>query len=224
MLAAAHWLAGQLAFAGGRVEHTAGHPVVRGEWLGAPGAPTYWSTATTTCSRRVTSAEWRTPPFELAADGDVVRGRGASDDKGPVYIVLKTAQAFVAQEGRPAAQREVPVRGRGGNRQPAPAALMSPPRRANWPPTWSSPPTARCGGPASRRCRWRPRGWSRWTSSSTAPAPTCIPAGTAARSRNPLHALSQILASLHDGRWDGSPWQASTTDVPPLADEAPSRS
>jgi acetylornithine deacetylase/succinyl-diaminopimelate desuccinylase-like protein len=28
-----------------------------------------------------------------------MRGRGATDDKGPVYIVLKTAQAFAAQEG-----------------------------------------------------------------------------------------------------------------------------
>jgi acetylornithine deacetylase/succinyl-diaminopimelate desuccinylase-like protein len=35
----------------------------------------------------------------LTVDGDVVRGRGATDDKGPVYIVLKTAQAFLAQEG-----------------------------------------------------------------------------------------------------------------------------
>ena len=33
MRAAAHWLAGQLAFAGGRVVETDGHPVVRGEWL-----------------------------------------------------------------------------------------------------------------------------------------------------------------------------------------------
>ena len=45
-------------------------------------------------------AEWLTPPFELTTDGDVVRGRGASDDKGPVYVVLKTVQAFLAQEGR----------------------------------------------------------------------------------------------------------------------------
>ena len=35
-------------------------------------------------------------------DGDVARGRGATDDKGPVYLVLKTAHAFLAQEGRPA--------------------------------------------------------------------------------------------------------------------------
>ena len=32
-------------------------------------------------------------------DGDTARGRGVTDDKGPVYIVLKTAQAFLAQEG-----------------------------------------------------------------------------------------------------------------------------
>jgi len=40
MRSAARWLAGLLAFAGGRVAETAGHPVVRGEWLGADGAPT----------------------------------------------------------------------------------------------------------------------------------------------------------------------------------------
>jgi acetylornithine deacetylase/succinyl-diaminopimelate desuccinylase-like protein len=28
-----------------------------------------------------------------------MRGRGATDDKDPVYIVLKTAQAFAEQEG-----------------------------------------------------------------------------------------------------------------------------
>ncbi len=45
-------------------------------------------------------AEWISPPFELTTDGDIVRGRGASDDKGPVYLVVKTVQAFLAQEGR----------------------------------------------------------------------------------------------------------------------------
>jgi hypothetical protein len=39
MTAAAQWLAGQLSFAGGRVEPTQGHPVVRADWLGAPAAP-----------------------------------------------------------------------------------------------------------------------------------------------------------------------------------------
>jgi acetylornithine deacetylase/succinyl-diaminopimelate desuccinylase-like protein len=100
MHAAAQWLAGQLAFAGGRVAQADGHPVVLGEWLEAAGAPTVLVYGHYDVQPTGSEAEWVTPPFELTVDGDVVRGRGASDDKGPVYIVLKTAQAFMAQEGR----------------------------------------------------------------------------------------------------------------------------
>jgi acetylornithine deacetylase/succinyl-diaminopimelate desuccinylase-like protein len=99
MRAAAQWLAGQLAFAGGRVVETDGHPVVRGEWLGADGAPTILVYGHYDVQPTGAETEWLTPPFELRVDGDVIRGRGTSDDKGPVYIVLKTAQAFMAQEG-----------------------------------------------------------------------------------------------------------------------------
>jgi acetylornithine deacetylase/succinyl-diaminopimelate desuccinylase-like protein len=99
MLAAARWLAGQLTFANGRVAETDGHPVVRGEWLGAAGAPTILVYGHYDVQPTGDLAEWETPPFELHADGDIVRGRGATDDKGPVYLVLKTAQAFMDQEG-----------------------------------------------------------------------------------------------------------------------------
>jgi acetylornithine deacetylase/succinyl-diaminopimelate desuccinylase-like protein len=99
MHAAARWIAGQLGFAGGRVEETGGHPVVRGEWLGAGGAPTILVYGHYDVQPTGDLAEWDTPPFELTVDGEVMRGRGASDDKGPVYLVLKTAQAFMAQEG-----------------------------------------------------------------------------------------------------------------------------
>jgi acetylornithine deacetylase/succinyl-diaminopimelate desuccinylase-like protein len=98
MRAAAQWVAGQLRFAGGRVEETSGHPVVRGEWLGADGAPTILVYGHYDVQPTGDLAEWDTPPFELTIDGDVMRGRGSSDDKGPVYLVLKTAQAFMAQE------------------------------------------------------------------------------------------------------------------------------
>jgi acetylornithine deacetylase/succinyl-diaminopimelate desuccinylase-like protein len=99
MRAAAHWLARQLAFAHGRVTETDGHPVVRGEWLGAPGAPTILVYGHYDVQPTGDEAEWVTPPFELKVDGDTARGRGVTDDKGPVFIVLKTAQAFLAQEG-----------------------------------------------------------------------------------------------------------------------------
>src|SRR6202050_2873451 len=99
MLAAAHWLAGQLDFAGGRVEPTDGHPVVRAEWLGAEGAPTVLVYGHYDVQPTGDLAEWITPPFELTIDGDVMRGRGATDDKGPIYVVLKTARAFLEKEG-----------------------------------------------------------------------------------------------------------------------------
>jgi acetylornithine deacetylase/succinyl-diaminopimelate desuccinylase-like protein len=100
MAEAASWLAEQLAFAGGRVVPFEGHPVVTGAWLGAPGAPTVLVYGHYDVQPTGSLSEWISPPFVLTRDGDVVRGRGASDDKGPVYIVLKTAQAFMAQEGR----------------------------------------------------------------------------------------------------------------------------
>ena len=126
MRAAAHWLAGQLAFAGGRVVEPDGHPVVRGEWLHAAGAPTVLVYGHYDVQPTGAAAEWRTPPFELTVDGDVARGRGVTDDKGPVYIVAEDGPGVPGPGGRPAAQRQVPVRGRGGDRQPAPARV--PPR------------------------------------------------------------------------------------------------
>ena len=100
MLTAAHWVADQLDFAGGRVVPTGGHPAVIGEWLGAPGAPTVLVYGHLDVQPIGDLDEWRTPPFDLTVDGDIMLGRGATDDKGPVYIVLKTARAFIEQEGR----------------------------------------------------------------------------------------------------------------------------
>jgi len=99
MTEAANWLVRQLDFAGAYVDATKGHPVVRGEWLGDPSAPTILVYGHYDVQPTGDLAEWITPPFELTVDGDVMRGRGCTDDKGPVFIVLKVAQAFMNQEG-----------------------------------------------------------------------------------------------------------------------------
>jgi len=98
MLAAAQWLATQLSFANGRIVPTMGHPVVRADWLNAPGAPTIVVYGHYDVQPTGDLAEWKTPPFKLIRDGEVLRARGVCDDKGPVFIVLKVAQAFIAQE------------------------------------------------------------------------------------------------------------------------------
>ena len=83
MRAAADGLAGQLGFAalpggGGRRL-----PVVRGEWLGAEGAPTIFVYGHYDVQPAGDLAEWITPPFELTVDGDIARGRGATDERAP---------------------------------------------------------------------------------------------------------------------------------------------
>jgi acetylornithine deacetylase/succinyl-diaminopimelate desuccinylase-like protein len=99
MRAAAQWLAGQIAFAGGRLLETEGNPVVAGEWLGAPGAPTVLVYGHYDVQPTGPIEEWRTPPFELTVAGGKAFGRGATDDKGPILVVLKTAQAYLEQFG-----------------------------------------------------------------------------------------------------------------------------
>jgi len=97
---AANWLVRQLGFANAYVDTTGGHPLVRGEWIADSSAPTILVYGHYDVQPTGDLDEWITPPFELRVDGDVMRGRGCTDDKGPVYIVLKVAQAFMEQEGR----------------------------------------------------------------------------------------------------------------------------
>jgi acetylornithine deacetylase/succinyl-diaminopimelate desuccinylase-like protein len=97
--AAAEWLAGQLAFANARLLETDGNPVVAGEWLGAPGAPTVLVYGHYDVQPTGSLDEWRTPPFQLTVTDGKAYGRGATDDKGPILVVLKTAQAYMEQSG-----------------------------------------------------------------------------------------------------------------------------
>jgi acetylornithine deacetylase/succinyl-diaminopimelate desuccinylase-like protein len=100
MLAAARWLVAKLDFADARIVETGGHPAVVGEWLGVPGAPTVLVYGHYDVQPTGSLEEWITPPFELAVEDGRLRGRGVTDDKGPVYIVLEVVRQFMAQEGR----------------------------------------------------------------------------------------------------------------------------
>ncbi len=100
MRAAAEWLATRLHSIGGRVEDTAGHPVVRGEWLGVPGAPTVLVYGHYDVQPTGSPSEWTAPPFDLTVDADVLRGRGVSDDKGPVYLVTALIRGLMQRDGR----------------------------------------------------------------------------------------------------------------------------
>lgn len=103
--AAAHWLARHLATIGlhrARVlpgEH-GGAPSVYGEWLLAPGKPTLLLYGHYDVQLAEPLAQWRTPPFEATISGDYLYARGASDDKGQLFIQLKAIESLLTATGR----------------------------------------------------------------------------------------------------------------------------
>ena len=44
--------------------------------------------------------EWRHPPFEPTEEGDLLVGRGATDDKGQSYTHVKAVEAMLAERGK----------------------------------------------------------------------------------------------------------------------------
>ena len=96
-------------------------------------------------------AEWATPPFELTVDGPVLRGRGVSDDKGPVYLVLKTAQALLDAEGRLPLNVKFLIEGEEEIGSPHLPGYVSA-HAAELAADLVISADGRCGGPASPRC------------------------------------------------------------------------
>ena len=100
---AAEWLAERMREAGLEtvdVVPTEGHPVVIGEWRGAPGAPTLLVYGHYDVQPPEPLDEWVTPPFEPAVREGKLYARGPVDDKGQVYLHLKAVQAHMATHGR----------------------------------------------------------------------------------------------------------------------------
>jgi acetylornithine deacetylase/succinyl-diaminopimelate desuccinylase-like protein len=93
MRAAARWLADQLGFAGGRVVETSGHPVVRGEWLGADGAPTI-----------LVYGHYDVQPTGSAAEWDAQRAAAVRLDHQPLNYGVAAGAGLVGWRGCPPVQ------------------------------------------------------------------------------------------------------------------------
>jgi acetylornithine deacetylase/succinyl-diaminopimelate desuccinylase-like protein len=76
-----------------------GHPIVYGEWLGAPGKPTVLCYGHYDVQPPDPLNEWVSPPFEPDLRGENLYARGAADDKGQIYIHIKAAEALLALRG-----------------------------------------------------------------------------------------------------------------------------
>jgi acetylornithine deacetylase/succinyl-diaminopimelate desuccinylase-like protein len=98
----ARWLAEHMQGIGlNRVEvmPTKGHPVVYGEWLGAPGKPTVLFYGHYDVQPPEPLDLWTSPPFEATVRNGNLFARGAADDKGQVFVHLKSIEAYLRKTG-----------------------------------------------------------------------------------------------------------------------------
>jgi acetylornithine deacetylase/succinyl-diaminopimelate desuccinylase-like protein len=102
---AASWVRDRLVeagFAEAEVMSTSGHPVVYGASKEArPGAPTVLIYGHYDVQPPDPLDLWETPPFEPTVVGDDVFARGASDDKGQLYIHVKAVESYTQTRGTP---------------------------------------------------------------------------------------------------------------------------
>lgn len=99
---AAGFVAESLQAAGmDRVEviETEGHPLVYGEWLRAPDKPTVLCYGHYDVQPPDPLEEWTSPPFEPVIRNGKIYARGASDDKGQMYMHIKAVEALRAIHG-----------------------------------------------------------------------------------------------------------------------------
>ena len=78
---------------------TPGHPIVYGDWLKAPGKPTVLLYGHYDVQPPEPLDLWTSPPFEATIREGNLFARGAADDKGQVFIHLKSLEAYLRNGG-----------------------------------------------------------------------------------------------------------------------------
>lgn len=99
----ANYVANQLKNSGMnnvQIFQTEKHPLVYGEWLGAPGKPTVLIYGHYDVQPVDPINLWKTPPFEATIIGDQIYARGANDNKGQNLVHMKSVEAYFKTEGK----------------------------------------------------------------------------------------------------------------------------
>lgn len=102
MITCANYVADKLKSAGmkkTKVIKTDGHPLVYGEWMGAPGKPTVLIYGHYDVQPVDPLDEWKTPPFELTVKAGKMYARGANDNKGQNFVHIKSVESYFKTDG-----------------------------------------------------------------------------------------------------------------------------
>src|SRR4051795_9873781 len=100
---AAEWTAEQMRQIGlenVKLLETPGNPIVYGDWLHAPGAPTILFYGHYDVQPVDPLELWQSPPFEATVRDGEIYARGSADDKGQVFMHFKAIEAHLKQNGK----------------------------------------------------------------------------------------------------------------------------
>ncbi|GGR06056.1 dipeptidase [Deinococcus ruber] len=234
MQRAADWLTERLRRCGPLTAEqwpTAGHPAVYAEWLGAAGAPTILVYGHYDVQPPDPLERWHTPPFTPTVVGERVYGRGVSDDKGPLLIAVQVADAYFSALGSLPVNVKFLFEGEeeiGSAHLPALVEQQAERLKADFVLSadggmWSADiPSLTISARGIAALEFTVRGPSKDLHSGR----------HGGSLHNPLHAISALVASLHDaagrvavpGFYDGvqerSPAEREATRQLPFSDEA----
>ena len=103
MLTAAEFVVNKLREAGMenvKIIETKGHPLVYADWLHAPGKPTVLVYGHYDVQPVDPINLWDSPPFEPVIKDGNIYARGATDDKGQMYMHIKSVEAYFKTLGK----------------------------------------------------------------------------------------------------------------------------
>ncbi len=98
----AKWVAESLSSIGMEnveVIDTEGHPIVYGDWLHAEGKPTVLVYGHYDVQPADPLDLWETPPFDPVVRDGKIFARGATDDKGQLYLHIKAIELLMKDQG-----------------------------------------------------------------------------------------------------------------------------
>jgi len=103
MITAANFISKKLNDAGMenvKIIETKGHPMVYADWLHAPGKPTVLVYGHYDVQPVDPVDLWDSPPFEPTIKDGNIYARGATDDKGQMYMHIKSVEAYFKTLGK----------------------------------------------------------------------------------------------------------------------------
>ncbi len=176
-----------------------GQPAIYGEKLDAPGKPTILVYAHYDVQPPDPLDKWLSPPFEATQRDGRLYGRGISDDKAPMMVMLDTLAAFMAVDGALPVNVKLLIEGEEETGSPSLPGILETHRDL----------LAADAVLSADGARWRPD-LVALNVGSRGNAGFEIRVETAAQDlhsgryggivANPLHVLSGLIAGLHDAK------------------------